>query len=208
MEKHLQPLAKRIRLNTEENCYSAVNLQCLYIKIKNYEDGLCTVIKDIVNYIELKKYKHIYINKLGSNWKMNSDKMCQLTREECDKIAFNPKITDPIEVPKHTAIDFDTKFEINGRLFASISGKKDSFMCIARKETTEGLMVGFSKKLTADTVIDSIKALTTSTNEDPTIQIGKTIVKFDKEKRTFSISGPDFMCNYIITSMIQTLASQ
>lgn len=141
----------------------------------------------------LDDYFEIYIKRIDENkGKTLHDKPIQLTREECEKVAHNPKMFDPTIINDfiNVSISKDDTFEINGRLFAPIIGKDNAFICIDKKSYTEKFMCGFSKELSYDNITKSIYDLIKTTDPHSSVEIGGCILKFNRETNEFSITGP------------------
>ena len=118
----------------------------------------------------------------------------KLTRDECDKIAENPKVIDPERVFETKQIlDIDNTFIINGRLFAPVIDEDNTYICIAREINTKQLMVGFSSPIDPNIIMKSIeKLIKTEKIEkiDSSIQISHWVITYSRETRKLDIEGP------------------
>ena len=115
----------------------------------------------------------------------------EFTRDECDEIAKNPKIINPETVfTQQQQVNTDNSFIINGRLFAPVVGKDNTFICIARKSNTQQLMVGFSSPLNANTIKKSIGELISSCDSCNSIQISQWHIIYNLTTQKLSVKGP------------------
>ena len=117
----------------------------------------------------------------------------KFTRDDCDKIASEPEIINPDPLTIFTTpqnLNIKDRFTINGRVFAPVAGKDNTFICIARKSNTQQLMVGFSSSLNADTIKKSIVELISSQDSCNSVQISQWHIIYNSTTRKLSVKGP------------------